>query len=145
MDYKYACVVDADGNYKTLVLVLLEQGAEGQCKWNIQHYTLQEWERLIDTAAPITHPYAGADGFILPSWNKALQKWVEGATAEEIAAWEAEHPAPEPPPMSELTMTQLAVAELAQAVEDNNTANQLAVAELAEAMMGGEASGEALL
>lgn len=47
-------------------------------------------------------------------------------------------PEPEPEP-DELTQTQLAVAELAQVVEDNNTANQLAIAELAEALMGGEA------
>lgn len=48
-------------------------------------------------------------------------------------------PDPEPvePPMDELTMTQLAVVELAQTVEDNNTANQLAIAELAEAILGG--------
>lgn len=49
-------------------------------------------------------------------------------------------PEPEPPapaPMDDLTMTQLAVAELAQTVEDNNTATQLAIAELAEALLGG--------
>lgn len=139
MEYKHSCVVDAEGCYKTLVLVLMEQNEEHQNKENIQFYTLQEGERLIDTAVPNTRPYAGADGFILPQWNKALQKWVEGATAEEITAWEAEHPAPEPTGPDELTQTQLAVAELAQVVEDNNTANQLAVAELAEALMGGEA------
>lgn len=50
-------------------------------------------------------------------------------------------PVPEPvePQVDELTMTQLAVAELAQTVEDNNTANQLAIAELAELMTGGGA------
>lgn len=49
-------------------------------------------------------------------------------------------PEPEPPapaPMDDLTMTQLAVAELAKTVEDNNTATQLAIAELAEALLGG--------
>lgn len=52
-----------------------------------------------------------------------------------------ERPEPEPvePTVDELTMTQLAVAELAQTVEDNNTANQLAIAELAELMTGGGA------
>ena len=48
-------------------------------------------------------------------------------------------PAPEPEPDA-LTQTQLAVAELAQVVEDNNTAAQLAIAELAEALLGGETS-----
>lgn len=42
-----------------------------------------------------------------------------------------------PQPIDPVTMTQLAVAELAQAVEDNNTATQLAIAELAEALLGG--------
>ena len=46
---------------------------------------------------------------------------------------------PEPEPDA-LTQTQLAVAELAQVVEDNNTAAQLAIAELAEALLGGETS-----
>ena len=48
-------------------------------------------------------------------------------------------PAPEPEPDA-LTKTQLAVAELAQVVEDNNTAAQLAIAELAETLLGGETS-----
>ena len=48
-------------------------------------------------------------------------------------------PTPEPEPDA-LTQTQLAVAELAQVVEDNNTAAQLAIAELAEALLGGETS-----
>ena len=52
-------------------------------------------------------------------------------------------PTPTPEPELEpdaLTQTQLAVAELAQVVEDNNTAAQLAIAELAEALLGGETS-----
>ena len=49
-------------------------------------------------------------------------------------------PAPEPEPDA-LTQTQLAVAELAQVAEDNNTAAQLAIAELAEALLGGETNG----
>ena len=48
-------------------------------------------------------------------------------------------PAPEPEPDA-LTQTQLAVAELAQVAEDNNTAALLAIAELAETLLGGETS-----
>ena len=40
-------------------------------------------------------PYAGADGFIKPVWEGS--EWMESATNEEIAAWEAEHPAPPSP------------------------------------------------
>lgn len=46
-------------------------------------------------------------------------------------------PEPVPPGIDPLTETQLAVAELAQVVEDNNTANQLAIAELAGIILGG--------
>ena len=46
-------------------------------------------------------------------------------------------PEPAPPVIDPLTETQLAVAELAQVVEDNNTANQLAIAELAGIILGG--------
>jgi len=56
----------------------------------------------------------------------------------EIAADRTARPEPEP---DSATLTQLAIAELAQVVEDNNTANQLAIAELAETMIGGEGSG----
>ena len=156
MSYKHSCVVDAGGAYKTIVLVQLEpryhyiptdpgtpdtQPVEPTMtmEWVVQNYTLAEGERLVDTTQPTTQPYAGAEGFIRPCWDDETATWVEGATAEEIAAWEVEHPAPEPPEPDELTQTRLAVAELAQVVEDNNTSNQLAVAELAEALMGGDA------
>jgi len=59
-------------------------------------------------------------------------------TDEEIGADRKAMPQPEP---EAATLTQLAIAELAQVVEDNNTANQLAIAELAEAMIGGEENG----
>lgn len=122
----------------------------------IQGYTLAEGESLVARTdacrQPIPKPYVGAPGFVRPRWDGAA--WVEGATEAEIIAWELEHPAPEtitwepehPAPETTgpdgLTQTQLAVAELAQVVEDNNTANQLAIAELAEALMGGEPGGE---
>ncbi len=73
-----------------------------------------------------------ADGIPLYRWDG------EGAvrrSEDEIAADRAAKPAPEP---DRLTQNQLAIAELAQVVEENNTANQLAIAELAEALMGGE-------
>lgn len=95
MNYKHCCVVGADGAYKTFVLVLLEQGEDGETVENVQHYKLVEGERLIGVHPPAMRPYAGAAGFIKPRWDSIA--WVEGATDEEIAAWEAEHPAPEVP------------------------------------------------
>ena len=95
MKYKHCCVVGADGAYKTFVLVLLEQGEDGETVERVQHYKLTEGEQLIDANPPAMRPYASAAGFITPRWDGSA--WVEAASAEEIAAWEAEHPAPEVP------------------------------------------------
>ncbi len=74
------------------------------------------------------------DGIPLYRWDgKPILR-----TDEEIEADRKARPEPEP---NAATLTQLAIAELAQVVEDNNTANQLAIAELAEAMIGGEENG----
>ena len=101
MDYKHSCVIDTDGNYKTLVLVLLEEEDEGETREAIQYYELLEGESLVDTAPPVMRPYAGATGFVSPRWDTDTAAWVEAASAEEIAAWDAEHPAPEVPEPSE--------------------------------------------
>ena len=95
MTYKHYCVTDAQNRYKTLVLVVNEPDETGEIQERVQYYTLLEGERLIDAAPPAIRPYAGADGFIKPVWKGS--KWMESATNEEIAAWEAEHPAPPSP------------------------------------------------
>ena len=91
MGYKHCCVVDAGGVYKTFVLVLMEQGENPE---NVQGYTLTEGERLLDAPPPGIKIQAGGVGFVKPRWDEDAAAWVEGATAEELAAWEAEHPAP---------------------------------------------------
>ena len=96
MEYKHSCVVDADGVYQTFVLVLLEQNEEGETTENVQGYKLAEGEQLIDTALPAMRQHAGTSGFITPKWDSDTSAWTEGSTAEEIAAWEAEHPDPVP-------------------------------------------------
>ena len=117
MDYKHSCVVDAKFIYKTLVLVLLTQADQGEeQEWKVQNYTLAEGEQLIDTAPPIMRPHAGAAGLVTPRWDAAASAWVEGATVEEVAAWEAEHPEPELPesvPTAEERLTALEDAMLA--------------------------------
>ena len=95
MYYKHYCIIDAQNRYKTLVLVINEPDETGELQEKVQYYTLLEGERLIDAAPPAIRPYAGADGFIKPVWKGS--KWMESATNEEIAAWEAEHPAPPSP------------------------------------------------
>ena len=94
MDYKSSCVIDASLNYKTLVLLAKDE--HGQ-EWKAQNYTLLDGERLIDADPPTMRPYAGAAGFIRPKWDTDTAGWVEAATEGEIAAWEAENPAPEMP------------------------------------------------
>ena len=95
MTYKHYCIIDAQNRYKTLVLVINEPDETGEIQERVQYYTLLEGERLIDAAPPAIRPYAGADGFIKPVWKGS--KWMESAANEEIAAWEAEHPAPPSP------------------------------------------------
>lgn len=95
MYYKHYCIIDAQNRYKTLVLVINEPDETGELQEKVQYYTLLEGERLIDAAPPVMRPYIGADGFIKPVWKGS--KWMESAANEEIAAWEAEHPAPPSP------------------------------------------------
>lgn len=93
MKEKYACVVDAEGHYKTLVLIIIETNPEtGQELPQVQHYTLQEGEALVETAVPPLRLHAGTPGFVRPRWDGG--KWVEAAKKAEITAWEAEHPDP---------------------------------------------------
>ena len=97
MEYKHCCVIDGLRFYKTFVLVLLVENEEHQQEEQVQYYTLLAGESLVDAAPPVMRPYAGAAGFISPKWDADAAAWVEAASAEEIAAWEAEHPAPEAP------------------------------------------------
>lgn len=91
------CVVDAGGLYRAFVTVQTEQGADGEPKETVLGYKLVEGERLIDAAPPNKRLHAGSAGFVKPCWDEETAAWVEGASAEELAAWEAEHPAPEEP------------------------------------------------
>ena len=89
-----SCVVDAGGLYRAFVTVQAEQGADGEPKETVLGYKLAEGERLIDAAPPAMRQHAGSAGFVRPRWDENVAAWVEGATAEELAAWEAEHPDP---------------------------------------------------
>lgn len=104
MNEKYSCVVDANGYYKTLVLEVLRKKIDGTEAWEVQHYELQDGESLVprtdDCRQPTERPHVGAVGFVRPKWNADTSTWVEGAMAQEIAAWELEHPAPDPMPPS---------------------------------------------
>lgn len=90
MSEKFYCVVDARGYFKNYVYTRADESGQEV----VQHYQLLEGERLLDTAPPTKRQHAGSAGFVRPRWDENTETWVEGATAEELAAWEAEHPAP---------------------------------------------------
>ena len=92
MKFKYSCVIDEENLYKTLVLLI-----EKDRKYKIENHTMQPGESLLDVSPPTLKRYAGAAGLISPRWDAGASAWVEAATEEEIAAWEAEHPAPKKP------------------------------------------------
>lgn len=95
MDYRYACVIDANSIYQDLVM--LHWGRENPAQtqgWQVQGYTLAAGEQLLDAAPPVLRPHGGAAGFVSPRWDSGASAWVEAATEEEIAAWEAAHPDP---------------------------------------------------
>ena len=100
MTYQYYCVVDPPGNYKTLVVAHVTPGEPDGENIEVISYRLAEGEELIRTAAPVMRQHAGMEGFLKPRWEgergttaAITGHWVEGATPEEITAWEAEHPA----------------------------------------------------
>lgn len=94
--YKHCCVIDAQGSYSDFVQVHIYTALDGSTEDRVQHYTFKPGERLVDAMPPSSKPYAGATGFIRPMWDDTAAAWAEGAMSEEIAVWEAEHPAPAP-------------------------------------------------
>lgn len=73
MDYKHCCIIDKEKTYKEFVLTVNDE---------IQHYVLQDGERLVDA------PFPG--GFVNPKWDG--NDWQETATEAEIATAKAEKP-----------------------------------------------------
>ena len=119
MTYQYYCVVDPPGNYKTLVVAHVTPGEPDGENIEVISYRLAEGEELIRTAAPVMRQHVGMEGFLKPRWEgergttaAITGHWVEGATPEEIAAWEAEHPAPPTPLPSRVEVLEAEVTRL---------------------------------
>ena len=90
MHYKHCCVVDEQYFYKEYVLVQTENEEQ-----TVVGYKMQDGDMLVDSeTTPDRKQHAGGAGFVRPRWDEDAAAWVEGATSEEMAAWEAEHPAP---------------------------------------------------
>ena len=94
MSLRQCCIIDNAGIYIDLFLVKTEQASDGTTTETVLGYTMAEGERLIDAPPPIIKNHTGSAGFITPKWDEDTEAWIEGATAEQIAAWEDEHPDP---------------------------------------------------
>lgn len=77
-------VTDSRGFYKTFVRKD-ESGAP-------MYYALGEGESCINALPPLFRSTASGAGYVHPVWDPTAQEWTEGASPEEIAAFEAEHP-----------------------------------------------------
>ena len=135
---KHCSVIDAEGRHVTYVLVKirdkpLEDGGTERVE-EVQNYTLKDGEQLVDASPPSMRQHAGSTGFISPIWGGS--DWQETATADEIAAWEQEHPAPEvkPSPKSnaELEAENATLRQQVSALADQQSFYEDCIAEMAE-------------
>ena len=135
---KHCSVIDAEGKHVTYVLVKirdkpLEDGTTEQVE-EIQNYTLKDGEQLVDAQPPVMRTHAGITGFLSPVWGGS--DWQETATADEIAAWEQAHPAPEvkPAPKSnaELEAENATLRQQVSALADQQSFYEDCIAEMAE-------------
>lgn len=140
MKERHCCVIDAAKKYTTFVLVQTVERpqkdgstAEGE---EILHYKLKDGETLIDAMPPVQRQHAGQTGFLAPVWDADAGEWSETATADEIEAWEQEHPAPEvkPTPMSnaELEAENKLLKQQVSALADQQSFYEDCIAEMAE-------------
>ena len=135
---KHCSVIDAEGRHVTYVLVKirdkpLEDGGTEQVE-EVQNYTLKDGEQLVDAQPPVMRQHAGSTGFISPVWGGS--DWQEAAAADEIAAWEKEHPAPgvKPSPKSnaEHEAENATLRQQVSALADQQSFYEDCIAEMAE-------------
>lgn len=81
MGYQYNCIITEDMRYKDVVLVI-----DGI----IQNYTLLDGEQVIDAPPPLMRINAATSGLISPIWS--IDRWVEGASVQEVREWERKYP-----------------------------------------------------
>ena len=90
---EHGCVIDTNGYYVAFCQIKLSESGDLSYSTVVGHQ-LKEDERIVATFMPQKKRFAGSIGFVKPRWDEGTAAWVEGATAEELAAWEAEHPDP---------------------------------------------------
>lgn len=138
MKEKHCCVIDAAKKYTTFVLVQTverpqKDGSTVEAA-EILHYKLKDGETLIDAMPPVQRQHAGQTGFLAPVWDG--EAWSETATADEIAAWEQAHPAPEikptPKTNAELESENAKLKQQVSALADQQSFYEDCIAEMAE-------------
>ena len=135
---RHCSVIDAKGEFVTFVLVQTHdqtnERGETESVQEIKSYSLKDGEQLVDAQPPVMRQHAGSTGFISPIWDGG--QWAETATADEIAAWEQEHPAPEvkPAPKSnaELEAENATLRQQVSALADQQSFYEDCIAEMAE-------------
>lgn len=136
MNYRHACVIDTRGYYQNFVQIRAEQNEAGEMEDKIYQYVLKTGESLLEVSPP--------GSFVRARWNG--KAWEEGATQAEIEAWQQENPAPpEPVPTEEqvrlaaletqVTDTQMALAETYEQADMQNTDVLMATAEVYEKLL----------
>lgn len=135
---KHCSVIDAEGKHVTYVIVKirdkpLEDGGTERVE-EVQNYTLKDGEQLVDAQPPLMRQHAGSTGFIAPIWDGS--QWAETAAADEIAAWEKAHPAPEVKPTpktnAELESENAKLKQQVSALADQQSFYEDCIAEMAE-------------
>lgn len=107
----FSSVIDSQGFYKTYVRKD-ENGAP-------MYYVLSPGERCIEAVPPFFRGSAGDGGLVRPLWNENKQEWTEGASAEDVEAFDAQHPAigPAPPLESRVNVLETETAAISAAIE----------------------------
>ena len=135
---RHCSVIDAKGEFVTFVLVQTHdqtnERGETESVQEIKSYSLKDGEQLVDARPPVMRQHAGSVGYIAPVWDGS--QWAETATADEIAAWEQAHPAPEvqPAPKSnaELETENATLRQQVSALGDQQSFYEDCIAEMAE-------------
>ena len=131
-------VLDSNNIKTNFVAGDLYRNALGEERYEPERYIKKEGETFLPydfNNQPIDRTHTGSSGFVKNKWTGS--EWVEGATPEEIAAWELDHPAP---PAREPSVTEIntqAIAELSIAQAQSDAVTQQALAELSILIAGG--------
>ena len=134
IESKCAYVIDAEGFCVDFVRVdfVPNYDENGPCEGTheeVYYRKMQEGESLVYEPTPTGRTHAGTPGILKFRWNGTA--WEEAATADEIAAWEAEHPAPEPPgPTEEQVLGQMITDEQLERIAQGQEYTDLELAVL---------------